>query len=349
MRRTLSTAVAIATLLIVADTDGAHEIGTTKVTVHFSADGTYRIEVVTDGQALREKFAAVAGTPRNATADHELFSSRVVTRFDGREVHPDIELHYGQRREDGSAQAATITLTGAVPAGAKTFTWQYGWTFASYSFTVDDGRRRRIEWLEGGDQSAPVDVTAATPMRLAGVVRQYLGLGFTHIVPKGLDHMLFVLGLFLLGTSWRALLWQVSAFTLAHTLTLGLAASGIVAIPARFVEPLIALSIAYVAVENVLLKELRPWRVVLVFAFGLLHGLGFAGVLSELGLPRTQFVPALLAFNAGVETGQLTVIAVAAALVGWWRTAPSFRPRVVLPVSISIAAIAMVWTIQRLG
>ena len=348
MFRAFANAAAMVLLLLVTVDASAHEIGTTKVTVRFPSDETYRIDVVTDARALKEKFDAIAGA-RGAGGDPELFSRRVVIRFDGQEVRPDINLRNGEL-QGNSAQTVTITLTGQVPAHTKTFTWQYGWTFATYSLTIDDGDGgRHTEWLEGGDQSAPVGVHAMKQAGVARVVWQYLRLGFTHIVPDGVDHVLFVLGLFLLGTTWRALLWQVSAFTLAHTLTLGLAAAGLVTIPARVVEPLIALSIAYVAVENLMLKELRPWRVALVFAFGLLHGLGFAGVLTELGLPRTQFLPALLAFNAGGEAGQLSVIATAAVLVGWWRTAPSFRPRVVVPASMTIAAVAIVWTIQRLG
>jgi hypothetical protein len=160
--------------------------------------------------------------------------------------------------------------------------------------------------------------------------------------------MLFVLGLFLLCTTWRTLLWQVSAFTVAHTISLGLAMNGLVSPRPSLVEPLIALSIGYVGVENVVLRELKPWRVALVFAFGLLHGLGFAGALTELGLPRRQFATALVAFNLGVEAGQLFVIGAAMTAVGWWRNAPYYRRRVTVPVSVAIAGIAIYWTLQRL-
>ena len=136
---------------------------------------------------------------------------------------------------------------------------------------------------------------ALPPVSRYEVVWDYLRLGFTHILPKGLDHILFILGLFLLSTTCRSLLWQVSAFTVAHTITLGLAINGLIASPGWVVEPLIAASICYVALENVLLRELKPWRIVLVFGFGLLHGLGFAGVLAELGLPNVTFTGTLSA------------------------------------------------------
>ncbi|HEV8269413.1 MAG TPA: HupE/UreJ family protein, partial [Thermoanaerobaculia bacterium] len=143
-------------------------------------------------------------------------------------------------------------------------------------------------------------------------------------------------------------LWQVTAFTLAHTITLALSVYGVVSLPARIVEPLIALSIVCVAVENVFTKKLHAWRPVVVFAFGLLHGLGFAGVLTEIGLPRSEFVPALLSFNAGVEGGQLTVILVAFLAFGLpFRREAWYRRRIVVPASVAIAAVGLFWSIQR--
>jgi HupE / UreJ protein len=187
---------------------------------------------------------------------------------------------------------------------------------------------------------------APAPSRGA-VVRQYLTLGLTHILPHGLDHVLFVLSLFLLSTRWQPLLWQVSAFTVAHSLTLGLGMYGLLGPPPAIVEPLIALSIAGVAVDNLRRSELHRSRVAVVFAFGLLHGLGFAGVLTTLGLPRGQFLTALVSFNVGVECGQLLVIGGAFALVGWYRRHPSYRWRVALPASLAIAGIALYWTVER--
>ena len=161
--------------------------------------------------------------------------------------------------------------------------------------------------------------------------------------------MLFVLGIYLLSGRARSVLWQVSAFTVAHSITLGLSMYGLIHVSPRIVEPMIALSIAYVAIENVFLSELKSWRVALVFGFGLLHGMGFAGALKELGLPRSEFVTALLTFNAGVEAGQLTVIGAAFLLVGWQYSSRTwYRSRIVVPASGVIACTAMYWTIQRL-
>ena len=180
------------------------------------------------------------------------------------------------------------------------------------------------------------------------VTWRYIALGFLHIIPKGLDHILFVLGLFLLSTSLRTLLWQISAFTLAHSVTLGLSMAGVWQMPGEVVEPIIAASIVYVAVENIYTAKLTPWRPALVFVFGLLHGLGFAGVLSEIGMPTDAFFTALLAFNIGVEVGQLSVIAIAFALVFWIRNRPSYRQWVVVPASSAIALVGIYWTIERI-
>jgi hypothetical protein len=122
-----------------------------------------------------------------------------------------------------------------------------------------------------------------------------------------------------------------------------------VSLPARLVEPLIALSIAYVAIENLVTSELKSWRLALVFSFGLLHGMGFAGVLRDVGLPRGDFLTALIAFNLGVEAGQLAVVAMAfAAVVYWRRNALAYRRLVSQPASIVIACAGLYWMMQRL-
>lgn len=187
------------------------------------------------------------------------------------------------------------------------------------------------------------------PSRAPGAVFwRYLLQGIEHIVPKGLDHILFVLGLFLLSTRWRPLLWQVSVFTLAHTITLGLAAAGYVTVPPTIIEPLIAFSIAWVAIENLFHDRLNALRILIVFVFGLLHGLGFASVLGELGLPSGQFLISLIGFNVGVELGQLGVILAAFALVFWARGKDFYRPWIVRPASVGIALVGLYWGFERI-
>jgi hypothetical protein len=175
-----------------------------------------------------------------------------------------------------------------------------------------------------------------------------VGHGFTHILPLGADHVLFVLGLFLLSTRLRPLLTQVTAFTAAHTVTLGLSIAGILRLSSSVVEPLIAASIVYVAVENLCREKVGPARLALVFSFGLLHGMGFAGALADLGLPPGRRALALVSFNVGVELGQLAVLAAAWLAVGWpFRERPWYRARVVVPSSVAIAAVGLWWAVTR--
>ncbi len=180
------------------------------------------------------------------------------------------------------------------------------------------------------------------------VVWVYLKLGFEHIIPLGLDHILFVLSIFFLSDRLRPILWQATTFTLAHSITLGLAMYGYIKPLPAVVEPIIALSIFFVAMENMLVRKLRPSRLGIVFLFGLVHGMGFAGALSELGLPSSSYFSALVSFNVGVELGQLAVILTAYFLLGRWFSKESwYRGYIVNPVSAVIAVIALYWTVER--
>ncbi|MES1215401.1 MAG: HupE/UreJ family protein [Bacteroidota bacterium] len=177
----------------------------------------------------------------------------------------------------------------------------------------------------------------------------YLKLGYKHILPLGFDHILFVLSLFLLSPKLKPVLWQSAAFTLAHSVTLGLAVYNVIKPSSRIVEPLIALSIMYVALENIFSPRLKPSRIGVVFCFGLVHGLGFAGALSALGLPSNSFLASLVMFNVGVELGQLTVILIAWFLLAkWFGDKPYYRKYIVIPLSSIIAIVAAYWTLQRI-
>lgn len=174
-----------------------------------------------------------------------------------------------------------------------------------------------------------------------------LSLGFFHIIPEGLDHILFVVCLFLLSHKLKPLLMQITAFTLAHSVTLGLAMAGWILLPSRLVETLIAASIVVMAVENLFMREVKPWRWMLVFLFGLVHGLGFAGSFSSLHLPPEDFFGPLLLLNIGIEFGQLSVVASCLALTVWMWQRPWYTRLVIYPASSVIALIALWWTIER--
>ena len=172
--------------------------------------------------------------------------------------------------------------------------------------------------------------------------------GFEHIIPKGFDHILFVLGLFFSCLHFRSLLLQVTAFTIAHSITLILASIGLIQIPSYIVEPLIALSIVWIAIENCLLKKPSKWRYLVVFSFGLLHGLGFASVLSYYGLPKDNFISLLLAFNIGVELGQLSILIIAFVLVNLILKKSFKIDKIRIAASIIIGCTGLFWFIERM-
>ena len=248
------------------------------------------------------------------------------------------------------ARATSFALSGSLPAGTEAITVALAPEFGDLILRGTGENESYGEYLQAGTTSQEIAAVGPTERGAWDVFVQYLGVGFEHILPLGLDHILFVIGLFLLQPRVRPLLWQVSAFTLAHTVTLALGALDIVRVPGSVVEPLIALSIVYVCVENIMSSKLHAWRPLVIFAFGLLHGLGFASVFEEYGIPEGQFVPALLAFNVGVEIGQLTVIAACFLAVGlWFRNRDWYRQAISIPASIVIAAIGLYWSVTRVG
>jgi len=359
-------------LLLFATSAGAHEIRPAVVTVNF-AQPDYEIAISANVEAMvagvSPKHADTSESPNAQRYDAlrqmapEALLARVrefapelikglAVEFDGTRSTP--ELVDAAIPETGDVKVARISvlhLRGTVPPGAREFRWSYSRELGDNVLKVKESGRDDIAsvWLKNGEWSDPfVFGKGIRPRTAAQIALQYIALGFTHILPKGIDHILFVLGLYLLSTRWKPLLVQVTSFTVAHSITLGLSIYGIFSLPPSIVEPLIALSIAYVAIENVMTSELHAWRPVVVFGFGLLHGMGFAGVLQEIGMPRSEFLSALIAFNVGVELGQLSVITLAFVLTGLWlRNKPWYRRGFVIPASVLIAAVGLYWTGER--
>lgn len=351
-------------------TAAAHEFTITPVTVVITGDGTFQADVGLDADALalglpleadselvaqgmrdlpEQAFAGAVDKARNAVQD----DLRIA--FD--QVGVPFEVGFPHHGTPAATEADPPTvlgtlarLTGRVPDGASELIFQAPARYKTVSLQILSPNRPDAYsvLLEPAEPSPAFRLTGGPgAVSGQGVFFAYLKLGFTHIVPKGLDHILFVLGLFLLSARWRPLLYQVTAFTVAHSVTLALSMQGILTLPGRFVETLIALSISWVAVENIATSNLKPWRVALVFCFGLLHGLGFAGVLSELGLPEGRFLTALVSFNLGVELGQVSVVALAFLVVGRFRHLSGYRRYVVIPCSAAIAAVGFWWSATR--
>ncbi len=308
-------------------------------------------------------------------SEHVITATRVL--IDGKPAKAETAADWPPERLElttkdpaGVLQPAAIplTLNFPLPAGAQSVelsfrlydVGNFAATFALHFYRPEGGDARQFLLSRG--QTARVNLPAAASAvgangnggprdSWAGIPAGFLrfvSAGITHIIPSGLDHVLFVLGLFFLSPHFKALLLQITAFTVAHSLTLALSVFGVVKLSPAIVEPIIALSIVIVAVENLISRDVKPWRWAAVFAFGLFHGLGFASLINEAGLPEGQRLSALLGFNLGVEIGQIAVVLAAFCATAWCQQRPWYFQRVTAPASVAIAGTGLIWTVQRI-
>lgn len=200
---------------------------------------------------------------------------------------------------------------------------------------IVDGSNPRFEYFSGTRQG------------VLEVLRKFIPSGVHHIL-IGPDHLLFLVGLLLLGGSIRQLLLVVTAFTVAHSITLSLAALGMVMPPASAVEPAIALSVVYVGADNLLVRGGRDTRAWIAFAFGLIHGFGFANVLRDMGLPGRALGWTLFGFNLGVEIGQVAVVGIVASALAWVRSRSAVAgTRLAVAGSVVVMLAGAFWFIER--
>ncbi len=353
----------------------AHEVRPAVATIIFDEAGTFGLTVSLNLEALLAGIGAehvdtaqsptageynrLRGLPPEALRAEfdkqaKRFQDGVRITFDGAPAPLGLkEVRVPVTGDIGQARISEISLSGSVQSGAKVMLWSYDPQFGHSAFRA---RKAAAEvpfysgYVLSGNTSEPIAISQILPQSALSVFKNYVAIGFEHIVPKGLDHILFVVGLFLLSPRLKPLLWQVTSFTLAHSVTLALGTLGAIQISPAIVEPLIAASIVYVAVENIVTDRLQRWRPLVIFCFGLLHGLGFAGVLEEIGLSPTHFVTGLIAFNVGVELGQLTVVGLCFLAVGlWFQSKTWYRRGVTVPASLAIALIGAYWFVERVS
>ncbi len=254
-------------------------------------------------------------------------------------------------------RTSAIFLRAEITGNPRYLQWYYPSKFGDHAVRVklvDEEREfwhwSEYQWIRHDKVSEPFQLQglAAKPS-WHSVLYTYVEAGFLHILPMGADHILFVLGLLLMARTLRPLLWQVTMFTLAHSITLSLSTMGIFTLPDLLVEPLIALSIAFIAVENIIQQDVKRTRLGIIFIFGLLHGLGFATMLKEFGLPEDSFLLALFGFNLGVELGQVAILLGFWMLViVWLREWKDYRRHFVIPASLLVALTGLFWFWQRL-
>lgn len=360
MKRILLALTAFCFLLLSAAPE-AHPTASTFAIVRVAGDGTVDVEITADAKVLALTLAGLADGPAPVDVPGATDRDRVRALAPELLRLTDLEVD-GKRLElrwldvvdtEGRAGLVTVRLAGDVPPAAQTLRWRSNFILNAYPFIVTGVDAKLVsdnyDWLAGPEQSRAyrLDAIEEDAGAWATVVR-LVPTGFTHILPGGFDHLLFMLGLFLMASTRRALVLQVSAFTLAHSLTLALGVYGAVSIPSQIVEPLIAASIAFIALENVFAKSVSNRRLFVVFVFGLVHGLGFAGVMADLGLSGGHLAASLVGFNAGVELGQLTVIAAASLIVKALRLPVDAERQFVLrPASAAIALTGLFWAVER--
>ena len=333
--RVARTTLLIAALAVAPVLVAAHPLSTTSVLIVVDA-GRLDVTLTMDAAAL----AAKVDTDVLSEAGPALERALHLQAGDS-----PVDLRMSSLAIDARNEAV-VHLTAAISSRIDHVSWQTPLTLGAYSLTVRANGIETIRWIQGRDTSGPIALDSAS---LLATIRRGVWLGFTHIVPKGLDHILFVAGLALLRARRRDLLVLVTSFTLAHSVTLGLGLYGFVSLPARIVEPLIALSVAYVGVENLMAPGPAGRRAAVVFAFGLLHGLGFAGVLAELTTSPATRLATLFSFNTGVELGQLAVLSCTlltlAAIAAVRARAEWYAAR---GLSAGVGLMGMFWTVQRL-
>lgn len=287
----------------------------------------------------------------------EFLKETFVLTLDGKTLEPEfsfpeytVDLPKLDENDDGNS-LVRIDMRGKFPQGV-TGALELSWQDDEDEPLVLEVKSPEVTVVRIEPRTEPVelmeiDVEGKVKAGKGSSLFTWIHAGFVHILPLGLDHICFILGLFFLQPKWRPLLWQTSAFTVAHSITLAMVVLGVFTIPSSVVEPMIALSIAYVGLENLWVKELKPWRVMLVFCLGLLHGMGFASVMKELDLPEGQVIKPLVGFNLGVELGQVTVLAAAFGATFWLLKKPQFN--IVRKVASGlIGAVGLYWTYERI-
>ena len=351
----------------------AHEMRPAIATIQLEADGVFELTLETNLEAwMADVNPTLSDTDDSPNVDaydrlralsaetlaaefapqFSAFARAVDIRSDGQRIRlTTMGLDVLPEADPELPRDTQIRLVGALPDGAQTLSYATGDALPDTAVRVYLGEAEpSVQYVRHGQTSDSFVLREGVTRSVTAIVWEYIELGFTHIVPKGLDHIVFILGLTLISKRLIDLVIQVTAFTVAHSVTLAMGLYGVLTLPASIVEPLIAASIVFIAFENCLQTQVKRSRTVIVFAFGLLHGLGFASVLTELGLPARDFVVGLLAFNLGVELGQLFIIALAYFAVGIWvLQAPWYRTRVAMPVSVLIGGLGLYWLVERLG
>jgi hypothetical protein len=338
-----------------------HDADRTQVEVRFFAERSFQIDVMNPPAWLITTLDPLSDTPSSTILTGEARDRRIAELmpryaewiwilFDGvrQEAHPEFipVLRRGPVNDSLPPSLVTVRLRGQAPDTAQQLSFAFGLIIDPYPITAiqSSGEPTQV-WVTGPVESDKMEIASLLPPPWYRTILTYVKLGYEHILPKGADHILFAIGIFLLGASFLPLLAQVTTFTIAHSIALALTLFGVITLRPAIVGPMIGLSIAYLASENLFKVKLERGRLALVFVLGLLFGTGFAGALT---LPTSDHAAALASYNLGIEAAQLTVIAAMFLLVGWCRKKEWYRRRVVLPMSALVGVLGLYLTVARL-
>jgi hydrogenase/urease accessory protein HupE len=341
--------------LLLARTAAAHPVPFSYLDLRLepgAIDVALVVHVFDAGHDLRvdpaERLLDADTLSRQAAALEAMLAPRLTLAADGHVLAPAWRGVEAIR----DRQSLRLHLTYALPPGAAPGTI----TVAARLFPYDPQHQTFLNVYEGGALSQAIldgahdrfEYFAGTRQGVLAVVARLLPAGIHHIL-IGPDHILFLIGLLLTGGRIRQLALVVTAFTIAHSITLSLAALNLITPSPRLIEPAIALSIVYVGADNLLVREGgRDMRVWIAFAFGFIHGFGFASVLREMELPRRALVWSLLSFNVGVEIGQLLIVGIVASALAWvWARSAAAGRQLAFVGSIVVIVAGACWFIQR--
>ncbi len=345
-----------------------HELGTLRTTATFDNKGNWEATIIVDREHIPPGFAAnarlpsrygpVAGLPGNLAVSAGPVLAAVANdseaSFDG---HAAAVKRVDWIDTGRAASEWSLRLSGPIPAGARTFTWINRARLGSYLLTLrtDGDPVPARMWVEGGEASAsfPLPVSVVPPATGA-LVRRFFRSGLTNVLPNGAEDAIFLFGVFLFSWRRRSVLLQAGAFAAAEGLALATTAMAMAtagpAIPVAAVRLLMALSVVWVAVDNVFARRAGAGRTALVFGFGLAHGMGFGYIFRHDAPLPSGTLPALVSYAGGIGLGQLAVVLVSFVLVGQpYREEAWYRRRVVVPASLLIAALGILWVAQRAG
>lgn len=333
----------LAGVLIWASSVTAHEAGKTRVDATFGRSGTYALRLTTDAGALLARLEIARKQPRPLPTSILDYQRRFDTvcdelaaharlSFDGRPVRLQpvcvVDAELSGPDSSLSALGVTVALDGTVPAGSGSFVWAYDLTFTSYglSFTTREGDGQETMWLEGGQESRAVPLVRSGGRAPAAAFWDGFSRGVTHVVPLGLHHVVFVVGVVLLGANRQSIAWQVSLWALADACGAALATDGALNIAPRVAEAGVWLVVIWLAAERMLTARRRTiWRGALMFATGLVHGLGAAERLGgSTSQPGTWL--SVVGSDVGSWVAQLSVAAFSAFVLGSWVVTPTSSP-----------------------